>query len=70
MPGQPVKVVRFPRQREKVDIAFTAPVGKSEVRLSVDGPDLSASDPRDLRAQLFKLVVAPDLKQSTVKVGG
>lgn len=70
VPGRPAEVVRFSRERTKVDIRFTAPPGKSKISFAVDGPDLSASDPRDLRAQLFKLTVVPDLRQPTVKVTG
>ena len=70
VPGRPVKVVRFPRQRQKVDLRFTVPAGKSVIRLAVDGPNLGGVDPRDLRAQLFKLRVADDLRQPTVKAAG
>jgi phosphoglycerol transferase len=70
VPGRPVKVVRFPRGKTKVDLHFTAPSGKSKVALTVDGPDLGGTDPRDLRAQLFSLSVSEDIKLPTVKVAG
>ena len=66
-PGQPVRSVRFPHTKTRVDLRFTAPRGQSVVRLSVDGPDISGDDPRDLRAQLFSLRVGEDITLPTVR---
>jgi phosphoglycerol transferase len=66
-PGRPVKVVRFPHVKTPVKIRFTAPAGTSTVALSVDGPDISGADPRDLRAQLFSLHVGEDVTVPRVR---